>query len=151
MGCFLLLKEKWRKFWNLYKEIRKANENKIECAFLDFCVFWKTCSTILRANCKMWFTKKEKNEYKYYYKGNLYRIKLNKNINFESKLVEAFDSNEKDITDIIKMYAGPNEDFHNMKISPKMLNLEKVIIRVLDQEVFEINESIFEDDQTLII
>lgn len=143
--------EKFSKFCNLYSEIRDKNKDKYCCLFLNCYALYKSCTTVFRARCIVSSNKNNKEEYKYYFKGNKYKIKLNKNIHLTSKLIEAFDDNNQDITELIKLYAGPFEDFHNMKITPKMLNLKKIKLRILDEDIFEIIEKQFDEHDVIFI
>ena len=104
----------YKKFNNLYNELIKINKDKY-CCGVSFICFFKTISTIIKANYRIYkMKKKHKNEIKYYFQGNKYVIFINKNKLPFSKIIEVTDNNNNDITEQIKQFAGPFENFHNM-------------------------------------
>lgn len=48
------------------------------------------------------------------------------------KLLYAFDEHNKDITDIIQSYYGPNEDFHHTKFTPGFFGFENITLNLSD-------------------
>jgi hypothetical protein len=62
------------------------------------------------------------------------------------RLLYAFDENNKDITDIIQMYYGPNEDFHHNKFTPGFFGLENLTLSLSDG-----SESSFTKTDAIII
>lgn len=60
------------------------------------------------------------------------------------KILQAIDENNNDITRLITAFAGPGEDFHNSKITPKTLKYQEVTLNTSNGEsiVFKENELI---------
>ena len=48
------------------------------------------------------------------------------------KLLYAFDENNKDVTEMIQMYYGPNEDFNHNKFTPGFFNLDNLTLSLSD-------------------
>lgn len=63
----------------------------------------------------------------YYDNEKKYRIILPKKRNFR-KIVEAYDQEGRDITDLIMEVLGPRNDFHGSKVTPNYLGCETVKI-----------------------
>jgi hypothetical protein len=142
---------KYKKFIKLYNELIKINKNNY-CCCLSFICFFKTISTILKANYRQYkMKKKHKNEIKYYFQGNKYIILINKNKLPFSRIIDARDNNNNDITEQIKQFAGPFENFHNMDISPSMIDLNKVIIKIINEDDLEIEIKEFNNNEIINI
>jgi hypothetical protein len=60
------------------------------------------------------------------------------------KILQAIDENNNDITRLITAFAGPDEDFHNSKITPKTLKYQEVTLNTSNGEsiLFKENELI---------
>lgn len=66
-------------------------------------------------------------EIQYVLHDKLYRIRT-KVKRGPSKIVYILDHMDKDITEEIRSYMGPNEDFHGMSICPRDIGYEQIVI-----------------------
>jgi hypothetical protein len=127
--------KKKKSFLLLFSEIKKIEKNNKKGFYLFFSTLNKTLKTIIKAKitCE---TKKHKNkhEFEYYFRENKYKIFINQNKIQICRIMEVKDENNIDITEKIKKYAGPFENFHHMDITPKMLNLKTIKIKLFDED-----------------
>ncbi len=83
-------------------------------------------------------------EIPYYHNFNYYAILINKKFLKSPKVVKIEDENGNCITKKIKMYAGPQHNFHNHKITPKLLGYTKIKIFYIDENI-----KIIENDENI--
>lgn len=48
------------------------------------------------------------------------------------KLIYAFDQDGKDVTDLLQMYLGPNDDFHHVTFTPDYFDKETITVNLND-------------------
>jgi len=50
------------------------------------------------------------------------------------KLIYAFNQDSQDVTEILQMYLGPNDDFHHGKFTPDYFGFETITVNLSDGE-----------------
>lgn len=77
-------------------------------------------------------------ELSYVINDNLYKIII-RSRRGPPKILAVIDENNNDISDIVRPYMGPNEDFHGHNFTPSFFDREKITIiyTMGDQKTFE--------------
>jgi len=71
----------------------------------------------------------------YYFNDNFYRFIISTDFKVLDTFYSATDENNNDITDEIVKYIGPNNDFHNLELTPLMLGYKTINLTVDDKEI----------------
>lgn len=81
----------------------------------------------------------------YYHQGNQYHILIPIKRG-PRKVIRITNEEQVDVTDEIRSYLGPNEDFHGFKANPTLLKHQKLSFHTTDGEVLH-----FELDDTILL
>jgi hypothetical protein len=93
---------------------------------------------------------KQKSDCTYTYHNKKYKIYIKRQKYYNPKIIEAHDiTNNKNIIDRIKEYAGPYENFHNEKITPGNIGYEHIRVTTMIDANISVKE--FKKDDIITI
>ncbi len=89
---------------------------------------------------------------KYTFDGMEYKTMVRKRRG-PSKIVSIHNEDDVDVTDAIKVFLGPNEDFHNIKYKPNIFKMRRIRFRICHPGKYDDDEDIltFENDEDIIL
>lgn len=135
--------------------LNKKQEYKVDNIFL---LSFYTVFNIITLVTKIFYNKlkhyfkkvRQSSECTYYYHGKKYRIYFKRHKYYSTRIVEAHDlTNNKNIIETIREYAGPYENFHNEKVTPANLGYNHIRITIMDG--CEVNVKEYNKDDIIII
>lgn len=70
--------------------------------------------------------------------GNLYKMVIRAKRG-PRKLINAFNAKDVDITELLQMYVGPNNDFHNQDFTPDFFDTDSITVHLSngDEKTFQ--------------
>lgn len=71
------------------------------------------------------------------HKGNRYMIRVDKHKRGPATKSVTYHHKNKDITENLKYFAGPNNDFHRVRYKPSHLGYDEIIVRIYDDDETE--------------
>lgn len=141
---------KWMRISNNIKKINEQNDKEKLPKYENHYV--TGLKTLFEAICVSGFQKLnkcvkkiDKKTYEITYKINNKIYKFRQNIKRgPCPFAKVVDENDKNITNIFKIYAGPSYDFHNQTITPQYLNCKQIMIYYNNDSkiIFRENEKI---------
>ena len=135
------ISSKYEKVSSLYDSLKSIYDNDGRLSLLYktiMTVYKKTTNDIKSLFFGVKYIKSNRYIVSYFMGDSIYKIVLLKNKIFNSikKSTIIENSEEIDVTDIIKKYAGPNLDFHNVYVTPEMIGLSDVRVKMFDNKEY---------------
>ena len=69
-----------------------------------------------------------------------------------SKIVGIYNEDDVDVTDAIKVFLGPNDDFHNIKYKPSIFKMRRLRFKICHPKRYDEEDVLtFENDEDIIL
>lgn len=127
------VKEKYNKMSSLYQLVSTTHSGKLNILYVSGAILLKACYYFMLQKINKSVVKVDKNKYELTYFLNNKFYKINVYIKKGPKrVIQVYDNDLNDITDIMEPYLGPNEDFHKPTLTPESFNTESVTFNLAD-------------------
>lgn len=129
------IQKRYQKLKSLYSLVKTHHSQIRSIIWVMMCIIAKTMYLSIIQYFNNTLVQKDKNTYELTYTvaGSIYKMLIRVKRG-PKKLINAFDHDGKDVTEIILSYLGPNEDFHHAIFTPDYFDKESITFHLSDGE-----------------
>jgi hypothetical protein len=141
----LFCKNKYKKFRKINTLVSTNYNGFFRILFISLCMILKLMWIYIIQYCNSTVTLTKDNKYiiTYVIKGKTHKMVVTCNRG-PSKVLLVYDENQKDVSNVVFPYLGPEENFHSCLYTPKFWNKKELIFELSNgsEKIFTENEHI---------
>lgn len=126
---------RYHKLKSLYSLVSTHHKQIRYVIWAMLCIIAKTFYLSIVQYFNNTLVQKDKNTFELTYTlgGSVYKLIVRVKRG-PKKLIYAFNQDSQDVTEILQMYLGPNDDFHHGKFTPDYFGFETITVNLSDGE-----------------